>query len=825
MPRTASPSMNLLCHLFALIFLLTHGVVFAEAPVYVPATAFYIMPETTSEESGYFSLSESLDGAIHIGTAKYNHNAFLVEFDPKTGKQQIVLDTNKTCGLSASGYAAQAKLHTRNFVGPSGRVYVGSKQGYRAKDDTSDYPGGYVMVYDPRSGHSENLGMPLPGQGIIDVVADESRDRIYAVTCEEQHWMIGKLAGTSWKELGPLLTPFATTLVDSRGVASSITKEFELAQYDPATERITSRPIMVGGQRWTRADNNAIPIWQLDPDGRHAWLTLMNDPTLLCIDLQSAGEHANAENCGRFIEGKNPDCRSALTIHPDGRIYALVRIDNTTGFGTGYLHHLVRYDPVARKHEDLGVLKVRNPDYFDWTPGPDGKAKPWTHGFHRLPDGTLTPLHAHLALLAARDGTLYATVLYPFTLLKIDSYKLPAPAPGAASLYLDALGKKLDAAATRIPEISQLAERLAERHLHGGMIGFPWIGSTLEQELVGRSGGLMNVSFDRSWKKERTAEEKANDMMIFAWDDAPKPGDLKRLQEEKGKGLFIIGFGARKSPLLTEHVAACDAWIDSGADGEDRVVPLSGSRLAGKTNHFTNAVNGWLLMGEFVGALTRHGRMPTMWKSWSTIDGHAWSDRYSGKMQFHDDFTVVPVAPGELGKRYLSRIRYLIARMERVDLPSLQKMAEQIDAELREGRKTIVASSGHMAMNYIGRFDDAIWAVNKEVHGSAEAQMQDYEKTPENALVLRLGEWGLDRSLHDLFQKKHQRVMIVTGENPRPEFAVPSGYSLQATYGASFGDACVWLEGYPMPILPPSGVMQIAAFESINVEVQRRQLP
>ncbi len=42
----------------------------AEPPAYVAATAHYILPETTSEQSGYFSLSESLDGAIHVGTAK-----------------------------------------------------------------------------------------------------------------------------------------------------------------------------------------------------------------------------------------------------------------------------------------------------------------------------------------------------------------------------------------------------------------------------------------------------------------------------------------------------------------------------------------------------------------------------------------------------------------------------------------------------------------------------------------------------------------------------------------------------------------------------------
>jgi len=37
-----------------------------------------------------------------------------------------------------------------------------------------------------------------------------------------------------------------------------------------------------------------------------------------------------------------------------------------------------------------------------------------------LPDGTLTPMHAHMALAMAKDGTLYATIIYPFTLLKID---------------------------------------------------------------------------------------------------------------------------------------------------------------------------------------------------------------------------------------------------------------------------------------------------------------------------------------------------------------------------------------------------------------------
>ena len=780
----------------------------AEPPPYVPAKAFYILPETTSEESGYFSLNEAQDGSIHVGTAKYGHNSYLVEFDPKTEKQRIVLDVHKTGGITAKGYAAQAKLHTRNFVGPSGKVYVGSKQGYAIDGDKQEYPGGYVMTYDPRTGRSENLGMPLAKQGVIDVTADEARNRLYVVTCEDQHWMLGTLTGAPWRELGPMLTPYAMTLVDARGVASAITKDFQLAQFDPATDKVATRPLLVDGKPWTRANNASIPTWQLDPDGRHAWLILMNDPTLLRIDLHEA----TAESRGKMIAGKNPDSRCALTIHPDGKIYALVRTDNESGFGTGYFHHLVRFDPAAKKHDDLGVLKITNPDFFDFSPRADGKPPHHSHGFHKLPDGTLTPLHSHMALIATRDGTLYATTIYPFTLMEMDGYKLPAPQPSAASRYLDTLGRKLDEAAARVPEITKLAERIAERHERGGLIGFPWIGTTLEQELMGRAGGLMHIGFDRPWKKERSAEEKANDVAIYAWDTAPKPADLQRVKADRAKGIFVIGFGPRDA----ETAAACDAWVDSGAE----------DAATGKTHHFTNAVNGWLFIAEFTGALTRRGKMPAMWKAWITTDGKAWSDRYFGKTQFHDEFKVPPQPPGSIAAAYLARIRYLVARLQREELADLRVFAADIAAALRAGRKTTVASSGHMAMSWIARFGDAAWAINHEVHDNVESQMKSYEKdTPDGGLVLRLDAYGMHRDVAALFERKKQRVLLITSENPRPEYTIPATFTRRVDMGYAHGDACVWLEGYPIPILPPSGVMQVAAYEAISAEVLAQQSP
>src|SRR5207253_9387548 len=83
---------------------------------YLWATAYHIPPETTTEESGYFSLCEGKDGKVYVGTAAYGRNSYLVEFDPKTEKMRVVLDSHRLVGLPAepTGYAAQSKIHTRN---------------------------------------------------------------------------------------------------------------------------------------------------------------------------------------------------------------------------------------------------------------------------------------------------------------------------------------------------------------------------------------------------------------------------------------------------------------------------------------------------------------------------------------------------------------------------------------------------------------------------------------------------------------------------------------------------------------------------------------
>jgi hypothetical protein len=408
---------------------------------YLWAKAYHILPETHNNESGYSSLCIGKNGKVYVGTAKYGVNAYLVEFDPVTERQRIVIDANKVTGATGTGYAAQAKIHTPNFVGPSGKIYVGTKQGYAAKEDIAagvKYPGGYVIVYDPATDKAESLGMPVPGLGVIDVVADEARGLLYVCTCEEGHWMLYRAATKTYRDLGVELPWFMTTLLDADGRAHVITKDFQQATYDPASDRVTVRPLADEPDKPRLAQHGRLPYHGcLAPDGRTAYLQSLSDPVLYQWELTSRETPVPLRSLGRMLDVEKCDSRGSLCLGPDGFAYRVLGIANTTGFGGGNLHHVARYDPKTKAMKDQGVLAVKNPDFYGLPLGDKGgaidpatgKARPWTHGFHRLPDGTLTPLHNHLAAQMAGDGTLYVTILYPFTLLRVEPRELAPNAP------------------------------------------------------------------------------------------------------------------------------------------------------------------------------------------------------------------------------------------------------------------------------------------------------------------------------------------------------------------------------------------------------------
>lgn len=399
-----------------------------------------------------------------------------------------------------------------------------------------------------------------------------------------------------------------------------------------------------------------------------------------------------------------------------------------------------------------------------------------------------------------------------------------------AEEYLAFAISACDNAQRQLPEITRIAEVVARRHIAGGVIGTLWDegwckGQGLDEELVGRSGQIMHIGFGRALKQNRTDDEKTNDVLIAGWIKDPGPDDLKKLKEFKNRKAYIIGLGPRERPALAEHVALCDAWLDTGYGSDDRVVTFQNGFRAGHANMVSDTINAWALMGEVIAALTRDGKMPPIAKSYSYEDGRDWWNKYFQKQLFQDDCKVAALPAGQLGRAYVNHIRELLQTYKSTQLPAVRQTADLIAAEYRKGNKTVVAEISHMVWAVTATEEAAEWAIPsiETVYAHLPEQWDTYYKaTADGALVLRLGYSGFHRDEQAVFKKKNQRVMLIAAENPRPEWQLPADLLTYINMGWAFGDACVEIPGYPINALPPSGVMQVVAYETVNVEVLAR---
>jgi hypothetical protein len=394
---------------------------------WIHSTAYAMPKDTTNQGSGYFSIVTGRNGRLYIGTAKYGVNAYLVEFDPATKEMRVVVDAHKEIGTTATGFAAQSKIHTRNNVGPSGKIYFATKQGYPEKDEQrTDYPGGYPMVYDPATGKTRVYPIPVPHQGIISITPDESRGVAYISTCSDErpiestHFMMLDLETGKYRDLMECRHMYAFIVVDYLGRAYHPILGGDIARYDPKTDRLERLKQTIDGKppaiESLLAHPESHPInWDITPDGKTLYAVAMSGNQLYSYDLMASGDTLPGHSLGKLLpDAKATDCR-ALCVGPKGEVWAAVTgeyADLPSAF------HIVSFGAGDAAPRDHGAVSIRNPNYTVFT-GQDGKPLPWHHGIRKLPDGTTTTNHAILGVAQGLDGTVYALSLAPYTLHQI----------------------------------------------------------------------------------------------------------------------------------------------------------------------------------------------------------------------------------------------------------------------------------------------------------------------------------------------------------------------------------------------------------------------
>ncbi|HZZ80722.1 MAG TPA: hypothetical protein VFE62_19625 [Gemmataceae bacterium] len=400
-----------------------------DPPRWLLGRAYHIPSEYTNQESGYFSIIEGKNGRLYIGCAKYGVNAYLVEFNPVDAAMRMVVDVHRVIMSMLRGFAAQAKIHTRNNVGQlTGKIYFGSKQGYPEKGEKrTDYPGGYVLAYDPKTGQTENFGLPQKHFGIISVTPDEEKGVAYISTCddgrpiEHSHFMVLDLKTKKYKDLGDSETSYAFIVIDNQHRAYHPFRGGKIGRYDPASDKLEMLDITVDGNPPPKDlyKDGVILNWEASPDGKTLWCVEMSTNQLFSFDMTAKGAKLPGKTHGKILESvKATDCR-AMCTDKNGKIWMGVT-EQVPGIGARC--HLVSYTPGAKAPRDHGPVGVANPDYIQLY-DKNGKLKPWHHTLRKEKDGTYAPWQP-LGIAASADGHVNILTLAPFTLIRFSPDQL-----------------------------------------------------------------------------------------------------------------------------------------------------------------------------------------------------------------------------------------------------------------------------------------------------------------------------------------------------------------------------------------------------------------
>ncbi|MDA1049205.1 MAG: hypothetical protein O3C40_01825 [Planctomycetota bacterium] len=404
---------------------------------WIDSTAYVIPKETATEGEGYFAIIEGHNGRLYVGTHANSVNSWLVEFDPAAEKMNIVVDAHKAIGTDLKGFGSQSKIHTRNNTGKlTGKIYFGTKQGYpSAEEKREDYPGGYPMVYDPKTGETKVYPIPVPHHGINSITPDEARGVAYISTCSDHRPGPGEnsiflsldLKTGKYRELMDTEHFYGFIVVDHLGRAYHPILGGDIARYDPSSDKLERLKQTIDGQPPTEASRLALtpnpdPInWDISPDGKTLYAQPMSSNQLFAYDLTAEGDTLPCRALGTLIPGgKNTDCR-AMCVGPSGAAWCAIT-ESVEGIS---VLHLVRYRPGDKAPVDLGAVAVRNPDFTEFT-DKDGKPLPFHGGFTKLENGKTITRYVILGVCESKDGNVNILALHPYSVLQVRAADISA---------------------------------------------------------------------------------------------------------------------------------------------------------------------------------------------------------------------------------------------------------------------------------------------------------------------------------------------------------------------------------------------------------------
>ena len=367
------------------------------------------------------------------------------------------------------------------------------------------------------------------------------------------------------------------------------------------------------------------------------------------------------------------------------------------------------------------------------------------------------------------------------------------------------------------PEITESASEAARRFVEGDWDLGAWGDTPFVYEFINRAGGVMPIVFP-----VKPGEGAHPLVVLYAPREDQLEEDWQGLRALRQHGDVVIAF---TRPALVARAAAAgvrfDGVIDNqaaehgglfrGEDGKSWIVP---------TDPVGSIMAMWTWVGEFVGACTRLGKMPTMWQS-VMVPGGVQRDTKFRKHRYHT-YKPAPVPAGEVGERYLREVRSSLITLCYLEGDRIRLAAETARAARAQGHGLWAGGNGHSFTKLLGGpHDPGIFVpVNREL-------WWDMRKLPDfqpGDFVLCIGyDAPFEGKAYQNWAERAraagaQLAWSFTDYNREASAGLPPG-ELYINQRWALGDAVVQFPGYDIKVLPPSGVIGQAVLWMIEAEM------
>jgi len=359
----------------------------------------------------------------------------------------------------------------------------------------------------------------------------------------------------------------------------------------------------------------------------------------------------------------------------------------------------------------------------------------------------------------------------------------------------------LDQLEANLPAVTGAAEAVADRLVAGGQLFIGGSQTGFATEGYYRAGGLMLLKYYQDG-----LDLTAQDTVLLG---SLRPDEDRQLVRKlRDQQVATVVFG---SSYAQDLLAQADYFLPNFAPAEDAILTLAGwDEALCPTAPVANVTNLWVFTAELVGALTRRGKMPTMFQSVMAEGGRERNARYLPEA-FHAAHSVPAQRPGALGRAYLGAIRSQLQGLQRTQLSLLRQAGEQIARARAAGQAAYVIPIGHYPPDEVGRPGDP--RLLEKLPDSLKPEELKGKLKPGDVLFYLGYTWMPTELLQAAKEAGATTICAIAGGEG---WAVdPRWVDLYLDPQWRLGDAAVELPGYDVKILPPSGVLQTVIYWSV----------